>query len=222
MKRLLLLLPVAFLVAITFSACGRGARNETAVVQTSEFVVGTTPRLSVVNFGGDVDVVTGDAGRIGVELRKQSSDPDSGGAQTDLDRIKLSATQTGDEVSVVVEYVQPKSGKVQGEHASAAMTLTVPPATVLNLVTGRGNVSVPEGAGSANVIVANGNVAIHLPAGAAFTLGGVIGNGSVTSDFDGVKEGQHSGPLAAVVGRQPGVDIKVSIGNGKLSLLKNR
>lgn len=221
MKRTVVLASLLVLCALFTSGCRRGGGGA-SLVESRDFAVAGAPRVTVVNFNGDIEVVAGESGVVKTEVRKQSASPNAGAVQTDLDRIKVDATQEGDTVSLVVSYRQPRNGRVEGEHASASVRLTVPPGTVLDLVTGEGNVSVPEGMGNTGVMAAKGDVTFRLPASAAFRLAGVLGEGTIKSDFSSVRSGPTRGPLAAAVGIQPTTAITVTLGAGTLTLRKGR
>ncbi len=221
MKRTALLTALLVLSALLASGCRRGG-GSASLVESRDFAVNGAPQVKVVNFNGDIEVVTGEGGVVKTVVQKLSDSRDAGTVQTDLDRIKVEATQQGNTVSLVVTYQQPRSGRVEGEHASSNVALTVPPGTVLDLVTGEGNVGVSEGVGNTGLMVAKGDVTLRLPASAAFKLSGVLGEGTVKSDFSGVRSGPARGKLAAVVGVQPATAITVTLGSGTLNLNKGR
>ncbi|HEV8191108.1 MAG TPA: hypothetical protein VGP82_06450, partial [Ktedonobacterales bacterium] len=126
------------LVAVTILACAVlggvfagfliHVANEVPVSETTtqSLSVTGTPSLDIQDTAGNVEVVAGSAGTVGVEVTKSVRAATSDEARNDLNGIHVDVTQTGNTIKVVTTF---EEGSGIGRQPRVDLTLTVPPTT---------------------------------------------------------------------------------------------
>ena len=114
-----------------------------AEVIEKEFSVGDDPYLKLSNVAGDITITRGDSDRIVVKAEKQNED------------IKVEMTQSGDRVTVEVDY--PKNGR---NMKGVTFEVQFPASGKLNITSVSGSIRVSEIRGDMKLNSVSGNVEV--------------------------------------------------------------
>lgn len=131
--------------------------NEVPVSETTtqSFSVTGTPSLNIQDTAGNVEVIQGSTGTVGVEVTKSARATTSDEARTDLNGIHVDVTQTGDTIKVVTTFDQDNG---IGRQPRVDLTLTVPPTTNITAQVTTGEVTITGISGLFNLSVVAGNL----------------------------------------------------------------
>jgi hypothetical protein len=131
--------------------------NEVPVSETTTqaFIVTGAPSLDIQDTAGNVEVVAGSAGTVGVEVTKSVRAATSDEAQGDLKGIHVAVTQTGNTIKVVTNFDE-ASGI--GRQPRVDLTLTVPPTTNISTQVTTGEVTITGISGLFNLGVVAGSL----------------------------------------------------------------
>src|SRR5262245_40870228 len=131
--------------------------NEVPVSETTtqSFSVTGAPSLDIQDTAGNVDIIQGSAGTVGVEVTKSARATTSDEARSDLNGIHVDVTQTGDTIKVVTTFDQ-DSGI--GRQPRVDLRLTVPSTTNISAQVTTGEVTITGISGLFNLGVVAGNL----------------------------------------------------------------
>jgi hypothetical protein len=129
----------------------------TSIAQSFEFRVGQTPTIVVRNPIGSVITQAAADGQVAIQATKTVTGLLLGGNGLDaLEKVTVSAEQTGDTITVTVKH--PKHVFGGGKAVSVELVLSVPERTQLDLQVDAGNIELRGGSGVVRASVDAGNV----------------------------------------------------------------
>lgn len=225
------------LIAVALSGCTvapRVAPNSGVEETTAQhFAAPPDTRVVAGTFAGDVDVVTGAAGTVDVQVTKVTYLSTADAARRELANIDVDVAQSEDG-SIVVSA---KPFVRLDPRTVANVRIVVPDRMVFELTNSAGNISI-TGATSATVdarlttgnlrfagsladgahsfAVGSGHLDLTLPRDASFRLDAAVNTGQVRNDFGlGPATGNE---LHAIFGNAPGAAITASVGTGTIAL----
>lgn len=212
----ILLLGLILAGCTTFSSLSGDVTAEKS--ETQGVIVEGVPVLTVNHFAGKIDVRPGDDGKITANLTKKSTLPDEAEAQAQLDKIVMTFTQQGTDVTLDIEG--PESVVRMVNLPMADLEILVPPGTELKLNLGAGDITVEQPTGDLEVNSGAGAATAILPADASFRLKVTGGAASVKSDFEGVPGGGVATSIDTTVGDNPAQTLIFNLGAGEVRLEK--
>lgn len=209
MKSILPALGVVALLPLGLSACvvvdsqGHIAREE------KRFTVSGTPELKLTTFDGSIEVRSGDAKAIVVEIEKR------GPTQESIDGLKVDTKQDGDRVEVEVRR-PPKDAMLLGFgriSPTAKLIVTMPREGQVTARSGDGSIRIEGVRGRLSLRTGDGSIRAN---GVGGQMSVATGDGSVTiDDADGdldVDTGDGSVSVAGKLGI-----VKLHTGDGSIS-----
>src|SRR5262249_40158791 len=126
---LLVLLVCALVGGLVAGIAIKLATEVTAsATSTQTFSVRDAPSLDIHDASGQVRVQTGTPGVVEIEITKKARDASQSAAESDLDNIGVTATQTGDRISIATSFHD--EGFLVSS-SSVNLLITVPPDTNL-------------------------------------------------------------------------------------------
>lgn len=167
---------------------------------TQTFAVVGIPSLVIHNAAGNLSVRTGTPGSVGIEITRNARDTSQSAAQADLDKIAVTATQDGDQISVTSEF---QDESFLATSSSVDLRITVPP---------NANIAADVTAGNLRVDGVSGVIELTGGAGEA-TLRDVS-----LSDGSRIHLATGSVTMQGAIARDASVDIAVNTGNVTLRL----
>jgi DUF4097 and DUF4098 domain-containing protein YvlB len=153
--------------------------------------------LRLTNTAGDVNVQTGGDAEVVVTFTKTAWGSDQAEAEARLDDLKVSVTQAGDEIKVIV--TQPEEINFIGDHRSGQVDFTI-------TVPARTQVTAQSGFGDLTLAGTTGDATLHTGSGAV-TARSLTGSLDLRSDFGDV-----------TVEDATGETVKINSSSGKLQL----
>jgi hypothetical protein len=215
-SRLLLLIPLLLVMVSCNFLEGDSVTAESE--ETQGVIVNGVPSLVVNHFAGTVTIRDGEPGHITANLTRQSYLSDVTEAQAQQERIAMTFTQSGTDVTLSVEYPVDTGPLVNGP--SAELELLVPPGTTLEINQGAGNLTIERPGGDVTVNLGAGNATVTLPAAASFNLSVSGGVGNVNSDFEGVPAGGIATDVDVTIGDNPTQTLTFNVGAGDITINK--
>lgn len=205
-------LTVLLLSLLALSGCiGLG---QTMQFEQSAVTVVETPSVRLETFNGDIEVTTGAAGKVSAGITKRGAD------DAQLQDIEFNFSQNNREVEGRCMW------KSAGERPGARCDLTVqvPAGTDVEVMTGNGNVTYRAAPGKTlNISAGNGNLNVTLPPDAQFTLRAAVGNGEVKNVFDLTQtETDEPRHVIGTIGASPTLDVMLSVGNGDITIEREK
>lgn len=183
--------------------------------ETQGVAVPETPSVTLTNFDGPVEVVTGESGRVQADLTRRSSNPDAAAAQAEVDNITMSISQSGPDVGITIIY----DGTMNEETgAEAAVVLAVPPGSAVRAETSTGTITFDEGIAEATGVVETGAVTFAVTEEEPFTLRAEAVSGEILSDVEALSSRPLSGRYEGRVGEEAGREFVALLGTGKVFL----
>lgn len=213
----ILLLGLMFTACTPFSDMGEGITAETD--ETQGVIVEGIPTLTVNHFAGNIDIRTGEDGKITANLTKKSRLTDEADAEAQLEQIVMSFSQQGTDVTLNIEGPETAANIVN--MPSADLELFVPAGTTLSLNLGAGDITAQQPSGDLTVNTGAGNATAVLPADASFRLQITGGAVDVTSEFEGVSGGGVAVDIDTTIGSSPAQTLIFNIGAGAVHLQKS-
>ena len=215
-------------LAVIMTACGGAARIEE---KSNEAVIVTRPSNVVIEtFNGNIEVVTGAADKVAVEVTKYT-----GAGQRDaLKYIQFSISQDAHTVTVKAQW--PADAPTNLNFTGTDLKVSVPAGSPVQAVVGNGNITyrgtAGEGdygfkVGNGDVIyeaaldqgkydlgVGNGLIELRLPADAQFSIDASVGNGDIANEYPVPDTAPDTRTLKGMVGSNPQAAITAGVGNG--------
>jgi DUF4097 and DUF4098 domain-containing protein YvlB len=118
------------------------------------FNVDRPPQISVVTFNGPVDIMTGGSDKVEIKVVKRAGGQTQEDAEDDLDNIEVFCEQSGNKIRVEARSINSKSFADRG----AGVEILVPEASILDLTTTNGKVSVVGMVGKTEARTSNGAI----------------------------------------------------------------
>jgi hypothetical protein len=189
-------------LGVTFGRLVNTLARETPVstTTTQPFSVTGAPTINVHDIDGQVTIMTGSAGAVTVEITKNARDTSPNAAQSDLDNITVTATQTGNTITVDTQFAAAQSLTRQ---LTADLTITVPPTA---------NLALHVEAGSVEVDGVSGTVSATIGAGDFGASGVTLGDGSRIDVSTGTVT------LDGALASGASVSVTVSTGDAQITL----
>ena len=184
-------------VGIVFKLANEVTASATS---TQSFVVSDIPALDIHNAAGRVQVQSGAPGVVSVQITKNTRDTSQSAAQAGLDTITVTATQTGNLITITTDF---QDASFFASSSTVNLLITVPPTA---------NIAADVTAGNIEVDGVSGLLEITGDAGTA-TLQDVA-----TADGSRIHLTTGSVILRGVIPTNATVDIAVSTGNVTLQL----
>ncbi|HEU5441712.1 MAG TPA: DUF4097 family beta strand repeat-containing protein [Ktedonobacterales bacterium] len=158
---------IAFAVVIAFCALASGIVGGLALAsatvsghQSQTLSVSGTPHVVLDVQAGNVHVLTGQGGQVGINLNKSVRALSSGLAQQALDATRFTATQSGDTITITSEH-----GSINSQWPifwrNFDLSVTVPQTTNLTTTMQAGNLTVDGISGVLDLRAQAGNVELN-------------------------------------------------------------
>ncbi len=186
--------------------------------ESQAVTVPTTPAVTLTNFGGPVEVVTGEEGSVRAELTRRSSNPDATAARVEVDAIRMAISQSGPEVVVTITYDGPRD---EATGAEAAVVLSVPPGSTVQAETGIGDISFDDQIVGATGTVDTGSVTFVVLEEEPFTLRAEAESAEILSDLEALSSRPVFGTFERQVGEESGRQFSAVVGQGRVYLRVN-
>jgi hypothetical protein len=170
----------------------------TSTTTTQTFSVTGTPSLDIKDTAGNVEVVTGDAGTVNVEVTKRARATTRDEADSDLNSIRVDVTQVGNTIRVTTSFDE---GNGLARQRRVDLTITVPPTANVTAQVTAGQVSISDVGGLFDVSVLAGDLEMK---------GVTLADGSRLHVTTG--DAQLSGTIPT------GASLDVSVDTGEASL----
>lgn len=193
------------------AACG----GQNYTVSTTETQGVDTPagplNVTIANFNGPITVSAGADGRVEAVMERRSRNPETAAAQAEVDVMTLAISQQGPDVTLVVEYAgMPGS-------AEAALNVTVPAGSTLDLSTATGAIDARGPFGDVAAEIGSGGITFGALEDESFTLR-IEGTGELQSDFETLSSRPLTGAYEGQVGDAPARQLSAVLGSGKVFL----
>jgi len=204
-----------FCLAVVMTACGGTARIEE---KSNEAVIVTRPsRVVVETFNGNIEVVTGTADKVAVEVTK-FTDPD---LRDILKDIEFSISQDAQTVTVKASW--PDAVKTSPGNTGVDLKVSIPAGSPVQAVIGNGKLTYRGALGSGDYAFETGNgpIELGLPAEAQFNFDGRVGNGRITSEFPLGNTAAEAHVVKGSVGSDPQAIITAVTGNGRIEVKRS-
>lgn len=169
---------------------------------TRTFAVSGMPELALHNPAGNVTITPGDSGKVVVQATKRVREGFGGNASADLNAINVQMTQSGNAVTVLVQF---PSGSNFTDR-TADLDITTPASSNVTLTDNAGNVTL--GAISGQVAITN-------------NAGNVTATGTTLSGHSRISENAGNVKLDGAVASGATLSITVNAGNVTLHVPAN-
>ena len=213
LSSVVLLLVVALILAACAPTTGAtlGVNGTTSEEVVSASFSADKPTVIVETFNGniDVDVIGGTA--IKVDVTKRGSGDTADAAKADLKNIQVTMNQEGSTIHVTAQRTDKRSDT---GNSGAAVKLTVPPASILQLHTSNAKVTTAGEVADVSVQNSNGAVDVHGATG-ALDLKTSNGNITVNGGSGSLDVTTSNGTIDATTTKE--VQITAASSNGALS-----
>lgn len=123
---------------------------------TKSFPAASMPKIYVETFNGEIDVMTGPSDKVQAKVSKKAGGATQEAAEDDLENIEVSMTQEKDTIRIVARQLNQKPMSNRG----AAVELTVPEGTFLDLHTSNGKVGAAGLVGEVLAESSNGGITV--------------------------------------------------------------
>jgi DUF4097 and DUF4098 domain-containing protein YvlB len=134
-----------------------GRRGRIIEREQRNFTTTGTPRLRLETFDGSILVRTWDRSEVGVTISKRGS------SQEEVQAVRVTIEQRGDEIIVNAAYNQPATGRAGGinNYAAADFQINVPREANVRAATGDGRILIQGVSGELILNSSDGSVEIH-------------------------------------------------------------
>jgi len=217
------------------TACGGTARIEE---KSNEAVIVTRPsRVNIETFNGHIEVVTGAADKVAVEVTKYI-----GAGQGDaLKYIQFSISQ--DATTVTVKAQWPADAPTNLNLTGTDLKVSVPAGSPVQAVVGNGDITYRSTLGEGNYAfevgngdivyeatlgqgkyvfgVGNGSIGLQLPGAAQFSIDARVGNGRIVNEYPVTDTVSDERALRGTVGSHPQAAITATVGNGDIKVQRS-
>ena len=202
-------------LAVVMTACGGTARIEE---KSNEAVIVTRPsRVVVETFNGNIEVVTGTADKVAVEVTK-FTEP---GLRDVLKDIEFSISQDAQTVTVKARW--PDQVKTSPGNTGVDLKVSIPVGSPVQAVVGNGKITYRGALGNGDYAFETGNgpIELQLPAEAQFNFNGRVGNGRITSEFPLGNTSAEAHVVKGSIGSDPQAIITAVTGNGRIEVKRS-
>jgi hypothetical protein len=133
---------------------------EVSTSSSQDLRVSGVPLIHLNSNATDVTILAGtDSSTVHVLVQKHAQAINDASAQAGLNRMKVTATQSGDTIDVETHFTD-EAGIIL-HHEWMDLTITVPPSTNLDLTTGAGDVTITRISGTMQLTSEAGDIALN-------------------------------------------------------------
>jgi hypothetical protein len=195
---------------------------EETKTQTMAFPAGGVLRLK--HSVGDLNIEAWDNPNVEITTiasgKLEYGHRDRAQARSELDKVTVAAGRHGDELVITTAF--PRRGFLSGGAINLEYHICVPRAARLAIDHGVGAVNVDGVAGDIEAKLGEGEIMLHLPEDAQYSIDARTGYGNVNSDFPGERHRGWFGQKAMENLPRPAHELKLRVGYGDIVLLKIR
>jgi hypothetical protein len=194
---------------------------------TDRFSVSAAGTIRLENSFGEVDIDGWDRPEVEVEVLRSTEkfrdQKDKTEAQRRLDRVQVTATQSGNDVTISTAY--PPLGAFRHPLSRRSdieikYRIHAPRASKLMVNDNRGGVNVYDITGDIRATVINGQVTLTLAASGPYAIDARTKLGAVDSEFEGHDRHHLLGEDFSVQAKQPAANLYLRVRVGDIVILK--